>query len=245
MASIFFAPVVQCPWSLYMFLPHLTSLNQGCLVKYSNCIHSAILTTFMDFWLFFTCFQLLAIYDVYKVYMSRWCRLHFLSLWNNKDIKSRSKLCTVFIKNTLTSLFVSNQNEKPQAEKNWEKNTCCPEILLDQLIDNVYIHIWKSILRRGRLFQIYHICGIFQGTFHLGLVFAKLLILNICISSILGSHARGREGDGKLVRNEQNFFPTASPPHVFSDACSSFSSVVIGQWTRTRIAKKHWVYGSF
>ena len=90
-------------------------------MKYSNCIHSALLTTFMDFWLFFTCFQLLAIYDVYKVYMSRWCRLHFLSLWNNKDIKSRSKLCTVFIKNTLTSLFVSNQNEKPQAEKNWEK----------------------------------------------------------------------------------------------------------------------------
>ena len=104
-----------------MFLLHLTSLNQGCLVKYSNCIHSAILTTFMDFWLFFTCFQLLAIYDVYKVYMSRWCRLHFLSLWNNKDIKSRSKLCTVFIKNTLTSLFVSNQNEKPHAEKRERK----------------------------------------------------------------------------------------------------------------------------
>ena len=97
-------------------------------------------------------------------------------------------------------------------KKKRKKTQCWPEILLERLIDNVYICIWKSILRRGRLFQIYHICEIFQGTFHLGLVFAKLLILNICISSILGSHARGREGGGKLVWNEQNFFPTASPP---------------------------------
>ena len=174
-------------------------------------------STFDNFYGFLAVFYLFPvagyIWYVYKVYMSRWCRLHFLSLWNNKDIKSRSKLCTVFIKNTLTSLFVSNQNEKPHAEKKREKKTqCWPEILLERLIDNVYICIWKSILRRGRLFQIYHICEIFQGTFHLGLVFAKLLILNICISSILGSHARGREGGGKLVWNEQNFFPTANPP---------------------------------